>query len=353
MLSTMRACSLLALTLALGLPFSAMAEDHCPPDSSDCVQVGKWQLGLGIGLGSRSNPVVNRSDIPLVLLPEVSYTGERFFIQNLDFGAILWENQTHQLNLLLTASYDQVFFHRWNPGNFVVESFVAPAPVGNEPPPRQQDSLNNSPPSDIPGEDDSPPPPILGLKASYEVSSSPVPQSYIAQEQVLQEQINAQDMERHLTYRIDDLSGLHKRRMAALAGIEYRLSLEDWDLQAQWLQDVSGVHSGQETRLSLTRYYQREKHKLALTLGANWQSDAVIDYYYGIRPSEASLEESIYRGEAGISGLFSVEYRYSLTENWTLRLHTSYRQLAKEIQRSPLINDDKVITGFIGGVYHF
>lgn len=341
----MRACSLLALTLALGLPLTALAESDCNPGAADCVEVGKWQVSLGVGLGARSNPVVNRSDIPLILLPEIAYSGKRFFVNNLDMGAILWETPEHQLNLLLTASYDQVFFHRWNPGNFVVESFVASSPAGNEPPPRQQESLDNSPPSDVPGEDDSPPPPVIGLKAAPAAALTLMPE-----ENPNSAQTN-EDLQ--LTYRLDDLSGLHKRRMAALAGLEYRLSLEDWDLQAQWLHDVSGVHSGQEVRLSIARYYRRERHSLALALGANWQSDAVIDYYYGIRRSEVSLDESAYQGTAGVSGIASLEYRYALSERWTLRLHTSYRQLAKEIHRSPLITDDKVITGFIGGVYHF
>ena len=42
-----------------------------------------------------------------------------------------------------------------------------------------------------------------------------------------------------------------------------------------------------------------------------------------------------------------------LTERWDLRVLTSYRILPDEISASPLINDNKVITVFVGGVYHF
>ena len=94
----------------------------CEPETEDCVEIGKWKLSLGIGAGVRTNPLEDGSNIPLVLIPEVSYNGERFFIQNLDFGFILWENETQQLNLLATPSHDQVYFHRWSPSNFFIDS---------------------------------------------------------------------------------------------------------------------------------------------------------------------------------------------------------------------------------------
>src|SRR5690606_17128815 len=79
---------------------------------------------LGIGAGVRTNPLVGTADLPLVLVPQVNYNGERFFIQNLDFGVIVWQNDSQQLNLLATPSYDQVFFHRWSPGNFFIDGSI-------------------------------------------------------------------------------------------------------------------------------------------------------------------------------------------------------------------------------------
>jgi len=57
-----------------------------------------WQFSLGIGAGVRTNPVAYASDMPIILLPQVEYSGERFFVQNLDMGYILSENKNHQLN---------------------------------------------------------------------------------------------------------------------------------------------------------------------------------------------------------------------------------------------------------------
>jgi len=321
------------------LPAAAAVDSECTAASAGCAEVGKWRVGLAVGAGLRTNPVLDRKDIPLIVLPEVSYTGERFFIQNLDFGFIVWENEAHRLNLLATPSYDQVFFHRWNPGNFVVETTM----ISSANPPIRQDLASEGPPPTLLGADDSPPPSVPGAeKAASANQRNPEAPPAASADSILTS-----------AYRVVDMGQLHKRRMAALAGLEYSVGFDDWDLQAQWLHDVSDIHGGSEARLALARHYHRDRHWVTLSLGANWQSEKVIDYYYGVRPYEVPLEEGSYLGRAGISTVARVDWRYTLSEHWSLTFTGSYRRLAREIRRSPIVEDSNVLTGFIGGVYHF
>ena len=88
---------------------TAMADD-CESSAEGCVEIGKWQVAVAVGVGVRTNPVIDNDDIPLYVIPQISYNGERVFLQNLDLGYILFEDDTRQFNLLLTPSYDQVFF---------------------------------------------------------------------------------------------------------------------------------------------------------------------------------------------------------------------------------------------------
>lgn len=302
----MRAFWLLTLCLLFGQSIPALADADCDAGSPDCVEVGKWQVSVALGAGVRTNPVVGNKDIPLIVLPEITYNGERFFIHNLDLGAILWESRSQQVNLLVTPSFDQVFFHRWDPGNFVLETTIFAQPgIVNNPAPERDDLVKD--------------------------------------EQLI-------DVEFTKTV---DISRLHKRRMAALAGLEYSLFRDDWDLQAQWLKDVSGIHDGTELRLAVARHYRWDRHGLVLSAGANWQSEAITDYYYGIRTDEVALRDDSYHPGAGTSSFVRVDWHYALNKRWTLRFTTSYRQLADEISDSPLVNDDKVLTTFFGGVYHF
>lgn len=285
--------------------FTASSALACDPQTEDCVEVGKWEFSLGIGAGVRTNPVEDASDIPLFLLPEISYSGERFFIQNLDLGVYLWESESQQLNLLATPGYDDVFFHRWSPSNFFLDS-------------------------------------------NRMMSSGA-----LKEESEAQPVIETEDNE-FINPSFTDVSerDLRDRHMAGLAGIEYNLSVESLELQLQYLSDFTGVHEGQEARASLAKHWVNGRHHLVGSLGAVWQSSKVVNYYYGLTPAEAD-ERGPYTTDAAVSGLVRVDWNYQLTQRWDLRLLASYRQLPDEISASPLINDNKVITVFIGGVYHF
>lgn len=281
-----------------------LASAACTSGEQDCVEVGKWDISVGIGAGVRTNPVEDASDIPLVLVPQINYNGERFFIQNLDFGFMLWENERQQINLLATPSYDQVFFHRWSPSNFFLDSnsFIA----GNKG--RDEEEL----PTVTPGDKEFVSPGFTDM----------------AQRE------------------------LRDRHMAGLAGIEYNLNLGLFDLQAQYLTDFTGVHDGDEARVSIARHWMRGRHHLVGSVGAVWQSNEVTNYYYGVTYKEAD-HRGTYTPDSAVSAIARLDWNYELTESWDLRMFASYRHLPSEISDSPLINDNKVITVFVGGVYHF
>src|ERR1700678_302163 len=101
----------------------APADDDCKAPSTDCVAVGKWNFSVALGAGVRTNPLVGGQDIPLVVIPQFSYYGKRFFIDDLDLGFTLAENATNTLNLVASPGYDRVFFYRSDLQNIFVGGF--------------------------------------------------------------------------------------------------------------------------------------------------------------------------------------------------------------------------------------
>ena len=249
-----------------------------------------WQVSIGIGAGVRTNPIMDNSDLPLIVIPQINYQDERFFIQNLDLGYTLYNGESQQLHLLATPSYDQIFFKEWDASNFVVEtrSFAS---------------------------------------AKFDTPT------------VEQENRNI------------DKSRLHKRRMAGLAGVEYGAQYGSIDFQIQALREVTGYYDGSEMRIAVSKNIESGKHSVKLTAGANWQSDRTINYFYGLDEHEAP--DNMFEASSGISTLLRFDWNYQLTEHWSLRLLTSFKHLGDQISRSPLTTDNNVITAFAGGVYHF
>ncbi|MBS0387668.1 MAG: MipA/OmpV family protein [Proteobacteria bacterium] len=126
-------CFLLLAAGALAQPTRAdPSADDCRSVSADCVAVGHWNFSLSLGAGVRTNPLAGRSDIPLIVIPQISYYSTRFFIDNLDVGFTLLERPAYSLNLFASPGYDRVYFSLHDPQN--VFGAVSGTGTNNAPP---------------------------------------------------------------------------------------------------------------------------------------------------------------------------------------------------------------------------
>ena len=55
-------------------------------DGQDCIEQGEWQLGIALGAGVRTNPLVDGDNIPLVILPDIAWYGESAYFDNGEAG---------------------------------------------------------------------------------------------------------------------------------------------------------------------------------------------------------------------------------------------------------------------------
>jgi outer membrane protein len=114
-------------------PLPAAAQSVCKAPSPDCVVVGDFDLSLSFGAGTRTNPVTGRDDIPLWVIPQVSYYGKRFFLESLEPGVTLYESDAHTFNLIATPGYDRVFFSSHDLQNVIVAGTAAGGLVAGPP----------------------------------------------------------------------------------------------------------------------------------------------------------------------------------------------------------------------------
>src|ERR1700728_4564089 len=117
----------LAARVAVLVIIAGLSQVHAPGDEDDCkgptdgcVAIGRWNFSVALGAGVRTNPLVSGKDIPLVVIPQFSYYGKRFFIDNLDLGFTLVERGANTFNLIATPGYDRVYFYRTDLQNFFI-----------------------------------------------------------------------------------------------------------------------------------------------------------------------------------------------------------------------------------------
>ncbi|MFL6575989.1 MAG: MipA/OmpV family protein [Povalibacter sp.] len=199
---------------------AAPLQSGCTSPSDDCVEVGQLNISISLGAGLRSNPVVGESDIPLVVLPHISYYGKRFFLENLDFGFTLFENRKHTLNLLASPGYDRVFFYRGDLQNIFINGSSGVVTTA-------------APALEFDG----------GIPVTYQVRR------------------------RHTTY---------------LAGPEWLFNYDRFVGQVDALYEITGEHDGYEVRAAVATPIIQTQHSLVFSAGMTWKSAAVVRYYYGV-----------------------------------------------------------------------
>lgn len=195
--------------------------DSCKGPSKDCVAVGHWNFSISLGAGVRTDPVVHEAAIPLVVIPQFSYYGKRFFIDDLDLGITLTESDTSTVSLIATPGYDRVFFDRGDLQNIFVGGIPGGTTTGFV-------TGGNS-----------------GAPHGANLSGGP----------------------RHWTY---------------LAGPEWTFQIHGVTGQLDLLHEITAQNHGTEVRAALGIPLIQSTGSLSANVGLTWKSAAIVSYYYGV-----------------------------------------------------------------------
>lgn len=85
-----------------------------------------------------------------------------------------------------------------------------------------------------------------------------------------------------------------------------------------------------------------------------WQDEDFNDYYYGVRASEATMVRPAYEADDDINYRFGLNASYQKPgSRWRYMGGIVYELLGDEIDDSPIVEDDSVLSGFIGVAYTF
>ncbi|OUE38719.1 structural protein MipA [Billgrantia desiderata SP1] len=150
------------------------------------------------------------------------------------------------------------------------------------------------------------------------------------------------------------LNGMEKRRGGFWAGGVVEWSTSFIDVSAEWLADVSGNSNGQIASLGLERTWRFGNHVLFTPhVGASWQDEKTVDYYFGVRENEARLDRPAYVGEAGVNIEAGVRGVYMFDRHHSVLVGGGVTSLADEIKDSPLVDRSTVNSIYLGYMYRF
>ncbi len=150
------------------------------------------------------------------------------------------------------------------------------------------------------------------------------------------------------------LSGMKSRNGSIYLGAATTLHAGFADLSFDYLKDVSGNSKGSQLQFgidhsfSFDRRYQVTPHASITRLDAKY-----VDYYYGVKASEATATRPEYLGRSTTETEFGVRFGFLITRNQRLLLDVSDTHWGSGISNSPIV-DKKSTPGFkIGYIYGF
>ncbi|AOE50428.1 MipA/OmpV family protein [Kangiella sediminilitoris] len=97
---------------------------------------GEWNISLSLGYGQVESIISNVDDFDLYLLPNISYYGESFFLENTTMGYSLYEDEDFYLDIVGKLNEDGIYFNLDDFGVFSALGTSPPLRDPRIPPPR-------------------------------------------------------------------------------------------------------------------------------------------------------------------------------------------------------------------------
>ncbi len=101
----------------------------CAQQSENAIELSQLRLGLALGFGTITNPLNDGDNLPLIVIPDIAYYGERVYFDNGQLGFTLSEHNRHVFNLISEFNPENRFFVTWHPANVFIarNAFTEPA----------------------------------------------------------------------------------------------------------------------------------------------------------------------------------------------------------------------------------
>ena len=147
------------------------------------------------------------------------------------------------------------------------------------------------------------------------------------------------------------LEGMQDRNWSVDGGVNIEAVTPVGLLGTSIVTDLLGRNRGQEVEFRYLIMLPVLGFHLIPSGGVRWKSDNLVDYYYGVRPSEARPDRPAYEGKQAFDPFLRLVVRHKLTKHWSVFSDAQYEWLASEITNSPIVSKDYQLSVTTGVLY--
>lgn len=151
----------------------------------------------------------------------------------------------------------------------------------------------------------------------------------------------------------DILDGMEERDFSGDAGAAVTLRPIPFIVDLSVRTDILGRSDGEEVTLDADLLLPAGSWLLRPSLGMQWQSEEMVDYYYGVTRDEARPGRPEHGGAATLSWSAEIEVSREIGSRWTFAAGLTTDRLGSGITDSPLVDTSHTETGYIGLLFGF
>jgi len=269
-------------------------------EPGELVPAKSWGVGIAVGYGERTSPLVGVENLSIWVLPELYYYGERFYFDNGRLGWQLTDDPQWVWSLVSRINPERSYFSDRYLGNWLEDPFGA----------EEADTTRLT---------------------THALSPSFIGGSAVGNVNV--RSVSERDWSIDAGVQVDWYAG---------DGTHIRL-----DMFADALQR----HGGFNSQLSITQLITERLGTLSLRAELTYKSADLVDYYYGVTRNESALYA--YEGEHSIEPALGLAWHLPLNTHWRILGLYKHTWLGQGIKDSPLTNEKAIQTWFLGVGYRF
>ena len=147
------------------------------------------------------------------------------------------------------------------------------------------------------------------------------------------------------------LAGMMERSPEADFGVSYQRSGPWGAVYTEYFHDITGASEGNELRLGYNYEWKNGRWRLRPQLMIAVRDANLNNYYYGVRPNEATALRPAYQPGSGVNGQIGLYGAYSLTERWRILAGVTATRWAEGVRNSPIVDNRVQISTDLGLMY--
>ncbi|MET0066863.1 MAG: MipA/OmpV family protein [Candidatus Thiodiazotropha sp.] len=160
-----------------------------------------------------------------------------------------------------------------------------------------------------------------------------------------------------LGYESDDssyLEGMETRKEDFAAGAEFTYRFGAKRIAFQLTHDLSGTYESYGAKLEFALQHPvGSRMVLEPYAGVRHLSADKADYYFGVKQDEARVGRPAYHPQAGNNAYLGIKTVYCVDDNWSLLGNIEQRVLDSDIAASPIVEDSRAVSAYLGVTYQW